>query len=364
MTTVSLPQLAGADVLTHSRIATKQACPRKHYYAYELGIRPADPAQHFRVGGAIHQGLDAIARGADLLAAIWIATAIYSEIPAWANTPELTEDWVVEREIVARLLSGYHWYWSGAGETPITPVEVVASEIAFDVEIKPSLPGRRPMRTMTFSGKIDKIVKLMGLADCIQPLAIMEHKTTGESIEPGSDYWLVAELDPQTLRYAYAARKLGHAVETVVRDVVRKPSIRPRKITKAEAAQIATDGTYCGETVPEVHRSVKAGDVEPAVLYGARLTQDIAERPTFYFARREIPLRRADIDDVMNQVWAEAHAIREARARGIWPQNRSACLEYGRCPYLSHCGRITPDAIPNGCVRLENVHPELEASAQ
>ena len=50
--------------LTNSRKNSAQTCLRKHYYAYELGIRKYVEDQPLRFGSAVHVGLDHWKRGA------------------------------------------------------------------------------------------------------------------------------------------------------------------------------------------------------------------------------------------------------------------------------------------------------------
>ena len=62
MSTVSLPQLQGLNVLTHSRMSTFKTCARKHQLAYELGIRPSRGARPLRMGAAVHVGRELFAK--------------------------------------------------------------------------------------------------------------------------------------------------------------------------------------------------------------------------------------------------------------------------------------------------------------
>jgi hypothetical protein len=343
MTTLSLPQIAEKDTVTHSRMACMKTCPKKHFFRYELGLTRDRGSQPLRMGSAFHLGLDLHAQGKSEADAIDGAVAGYAEVPEWCNSPDLFDDWCTEREIVARLLSGYFWRW--ANERP----EIVATEQAFEFPII-NPETNHPMRGVVVGGKIDKIIRL---AD--GRLAIMEHKTTGDEITPDSDYWTRLRLDQQISNYVIAARSLGHDVTTVLYDVVKKPGIRPKKVVKADAASWPV---YFGET--------QAGDKPPeretVAMYGARLTTDISTRPDFYFARREIPRLEADLDEFRYELLQQAQSIRDARRLGRWFRNTNACLAPYKCDYFDLCSNSYDPGtgiVPTGFIQVDDVHPEL-----
>lgn len=347
MTTIALPLVAGHDLLTHSRMQCAKQCPRKHYYRYELGVRRSRIDAPLRLGSAVHIGLDAHGKGESDHASISKAVAGYEALPKWAITEETVADWMVERETVVAMLAGYFDAWRD------DRAEVVASELAFELPITNPETGAAS-RTYRVAGKIDKIVRLPD-----GRLAVREHKTTGDSIDPDSDYWPRLGIDQQISLYYLGAHGLGHAVETVDYDVLRKPSIRPRKVTKAEAEEWGRNGTYFEKAVED--HEVRAGMTETPVMYGARLRMDVATRPEFYYARREIPRLERDLDEFRWELWQQSQALREARNAGRWFRNTSACLNMGRCEYLTLCGNgIAPDEVPEGWTRVPHIHPELQ----
>lgn len=355
MTTLALPQLTGANTLTNSRMQTFRTCPRKHLYRYELGVRKSRQEDYFRLGGAFHLGLDLRAQGKTEADAIAGAVAGYDTLPGWCQSDEQVAEWMVERETVARLLSGYFWRWSDPGPNVIVPAEVIATEQVFDLPVVNPETGKAST-LWRVGGKIDKIVKLSD-----GRLAVMEHKTTGDSIEPGSDYWTRLEIDSQISLYMYAARQMGFNVATVLYDVARKPGIRPRKITRKDYDEIAS-GTYCGEPLTVSPSDIHTGEVERPAMYGARLTADIAARPDFYYSRREIPRLDVDLDGFAQELWDTAATIREARNHGRHYRNSGACTGFGTCEYLSHClVGITRERPPAGFEAINNIHPELES---
>ena len=77
----------------------------------------------------------------------------YEALPDWANTDELLADWLTEREIVLRLVSGYAWRWGA------DTAEVLATEQSFSLPIVNPETGRSTP-SFRFAGKIDKIVRV------------------------------------------------------------------------------------------------------------------------------------------------------------------------------------------------------------
>ena len=121
----------------------------------------------------------------------------------------------------------------------------MAAECDFNLPIPRS-------RTFVHVGKIDGMATLRD-----GRTALVEHKTTGEDISPTAEYWTRLRFNGQLFLYVLAARAAGWDVDTVVYDVIRKPAIRQKQNETAEQ-------------------------------FGERLAQDTAERPDFYFARREV----------------------------------------------------------------------------
>ena len=337
---------AGGDVLTNSRLACLRTCPRKHYYRYELGVVPDRDSQPLRFGAAFHTGLDHRNKGATADKAIAAAVAGYAEIPAWCTSTEQIEDWMVEAETVARMLSGYFWRWAADWDADSGQrVEVLASELPFDLPIVNPDTGRAST-SFTIAGKIDRIVRLPD-----GRVAVWETKTAGEQLDAESDYWKRLRLDQQISTYYVAARRLGFDVQTVIYDVARKPSISPRLVKKSEAGQ-----EYYGEPLVAV-----AGAVETPRMFGARLSADMAARPEFYFARREIPRLQNDLDEFEQELWDQQKTLAAMRLHNRFYRNTTACRFPYKCEYLDVCsfGADLAKGPPAGFRQLDNIHPEL-----
>lgn len=332
------------ELLTHSRMQCFRTCPKKHHFAYELKWRRDRDVQPLRMGAAVHVGIDALAQCKSVDEACGLSVRDYEALPDWANTDELLADWLTEREIVLRLVSGYAWRWGA------DTAEVLATEQSFSLPIVNPETGRSTP-SFRFAGKIDKIVRVNGR------VMIREHKTCGADIGPDADYWKRLRMDQQISGYMHAAIELGHAVESVEYDVIRKPSIRPRRLTKSEQQAVLNTGQWFGEPATVQERETPA-------MFGARFTSDIASRPDFYFARREIPRLDADLAEFRAELWAQQLAVQTMRHTGRWWRNSAACLAPYRCDYFELCadGHDEARGVPLGFVALTFAHPELESA--
>jgi hypothetical protein len=194
-------------------------------------------------------------------------------------------------------------------------------------------------------------------------MAIMEHKTTNEDISLTSDYWRRLRIDTQISHYMSAARHLGYDVQTVLYDVVRKPSIRPRRLQKKELEQIETEGIYHTEPVAKLPEPNPEGHIiESPRMFGARLMQDIISRPDWYFARAEIPRLDSDLEDYRWELWQMQQIRREAAKHQRYIRNTAECMRMGRCPYFDICTSANPfpTDVPDGFVIKTTQHPELK----
>jgi len=345
------------QLLTHSRMQSFKSCRKKHWWEYEVGFRKEVDQKALRMGTAGHSGLDSLKQGHPLEDALLDVRVHYQ---AWsAGLDEVDLD--IERETVECLVTGYSWRW---GEVTM---KVVDTERVF------RLPLVNPA-TDAFSqiwdvaGKIDGVVKLED-----GRLAVIEHKFISDPLDLDGDYWRRLQLDPQISMYVYAARKLGYDVETVLYDVVRKPTIRPEKvpILDNDGCKVVIDQAGL-RVMTKQGKPRQTGDVElgytlqsrpqSTAEWSEKLLADIANRPDFYFARVEIARLDNDIDELLEENWDIQKTLRDAQSRGRWYKT----VTQGTCPYCAFFGlcssRYDPsDGIPpDGFVKLTEIHPELE----
>lgn len=358
--------MQGSDLITNSRMTCMKTCLRKHYFAYELGVRRDCGSQPLRMGSALHLGLDALAKGESFEASAAVACRDYDVVPPGFDPFE----WAIERETVIRLLHAYSEKYQG--------MDVIASELSFSIPLM-NPETNTPMRLYRFGGQIDKIVRLSD-----GRLAVMEHKTTSDDLCHESDYWQRLRVDHQISLYLMAAKALGHDVVTVIYDVIRKPCIRPKQIAAldADGNKIVLDRN--GQRVfLKNGKPRQSGDkdleydlqsrIETAEEYGQRLTAELTADPDRYFARREIARTEQDIQEFSDEAWQQAQTLRNRELvsdklavagkdpSAAWFRTTTACLHPYRCEYCEVCfsGRDLRTDIPEGFVKLENIHPEL-----
>lgn len=377
------------DRLTTSQIKCVRKCGQMHYIKYRLGIRPAEAAAFFRLGGVFHQGVDLKGKGADAMAATGLALCQYDNALSDCHDAELYAKLEIEREVCGRLLTGYFWRWSEMDPE----IEVVASELPFEIKIiNPETGGA--MRKFTLCGKIDKIIKYRG------KLYIMEHKTTGEDLSIESTYWMRLRLDLQISIYFMAARELGYDVEGIYYDVIKKPSMaKPIQLTQGRTELLLRTGEYLAKFdgdenessigyytmrfVDNDTRAIVSSEHNPlgyevpvtpgkkegtfsipetVEMYGDRISKDMERRPDFYFARKPVTRLESDIEETRLAVYQWAQIIAENDKRGRHPRNDDACVWLGRCPFLNLCTTgydFTTRGVPEGFEQVDNVHQEL-----
>jgi len=374
--------------LTCSQIKCARKCLRKHLIAYILAIRTEDVPTYFRTGHVVHRGLDFRAQGLDVDSAITQALQEFDQGLLNLKGEEF-EKRMIEREVLARLLGGYFWRW----EEMDRDIKVVASELSFELPIYNPQTGKAN-DIFIIAGKIDKIIKL---AD--GRLAVMEHKTTSDDISPISHYWKRLKIDMQISIYYLAARMLGYPVETILYDVIRKPSFsKPKQLTQAQTRELVEKGIYHtkftgddkltlvgnykvkqlnetsggegqspafdvdGYTIVSTQHKQGYSLPETVSMYGDRITADIGRRYNHYYGRREIPRLEHQIFETQHSLSQYAQMIHECDVVDRWPLNDDACVGFGTCPYLDLCSsgfNFYSGAIPEGFVRVDDVHQEL-----
>jgi len=251
------------------------------------------------------------------------------------------------------LMVGYDARWRGAGWETLS------------VEEKFLLPVINPetgaaSRTFQQGGKYDGVIRRS------DKNYLLEHKTTSDDItDPNSIYWRRLTIDSQVSAYVLANWQSGRKLDGTVYDVIRKPGIRPKQITKADYQTIQSEGTYCGWKIPEdvLPLIQDARQVEPMELYAMRLATDTLNEPEKYFQRRVIPRMDSEIVEYAQEVWEVGQSIIHARNREAHYRNSDACSQYGSpCAFLGICsGYDTHDS--QNWKRSESIHPELSEVA-
>lgn len=403
--------------LSASSIQAFKACPQRFRLAYREGLRTDRDTDSQRAGTnwhAMHEtyanvfneawGHEGGLLGPEcaeiaLKAVVALLNQRYNDIPSWADALA----WALEREVLYRSFVGYLWYWQN------DPVEFLASEVPFDLPLHEPRTGMPlSLKSVKRVGKIDHLVKWHG------GVCALERKSTSRGIAPDSDYWEKSKKDTQVSMYALAfddMRRNGilgtgglpfvlapdtERFGNTLYDVWHKPTIKPAWLTQAETKAFIDSGTYCAEpfdVLPyqtpadgdrasqqwvevdgrsaELDLGKKGFSIRETVgMFGARLLQDIYERPDFYFVRREIARTEAEIRDFRGELFAVYQAQQAFSRNGYWFSNESQCRATFPCPFIPICygpgaasvcdGRTTPAGFKRIFVDLTVNGQEVE----
>lgn len=342
------------QLLTHSRKETFQLCRRKHKYAYIDGIRPTLDAKALRMGSAGHDGCEQLAKGRGLNAACEVIYQRYDRCP---ETYEQLE-WEYERETVLRLVCGYDWRWKN------DELVYLAAERSFQLPLVNPETGK-PTPVWNRGGKIDGIVQSTD-----GRVGVKETKFLSEDIDADAVLWKRMQVDGQISSYVNAARDMGFPASYVLYDVIRKPTIRPSQLPLCDdlGLPIVLDErgnrarTAKGE--PRMTGDKAKGytlQTRPmtAEEWGNKLAADIAERPEFYYQRREIARLDKDLEEYARELWDIQRDMRDAEINNKHYRtiNRETCQF---CSYFGMCvANRGADDLPEGFVVIGNVNPEL-----
>lgn len=201
---------------------------------------------------------------------------------------------------------------------------------------------------------------------------LLETKTAGEDISPGSTFWKRTTLDPQLSLYIPAIRKLGHDPRGAVYDVLRKPDQRPSNIPILDESGIkivedaagqrvrTKDGKKWRETADTERGYVVKTRPETPEEYGQRCLDAIAEDPNKFYQRGIIVRLESDEREAAQDMWNTATLMRDARRLNMYPRNPDSCISWGsECDYLSVCCGMLDLNDPLFFRFEEDVHEEL-----
>ena len=344
------------QLLTYSRQDSFKTCRKRHWYAYEVGLRPTLDAKALRMGHAYHAGLEAHGLTGDVGEAVEAIRAEYRYCPAQIDST----DWRVEEETLVRLFCGYAWRWQDDRLTHLAP------EAGFQIPLVNPATGAAS-KLFDLAGKIDGIVEM---EDGRQ--AVKESKLFGESLDSGSDIWERLRFDHQLSFYVIAVRELGHNVSSVLFDVTRKPTIKRKEVPclDQQGRKIVLDRhgmrQFKKNGEPYIPGDSKKGWVLQKQMmsveeWGEHLNEDITERPDYYYARVEVPRLDNELEECRAEAWDIQQTLREAQRGNRWYRtcNRNTCPY---CPYKGPClSGFDPrvDPLPDGFEYVEDRHPEL-----
>mgnify|MGYP001560155841 CR=1 FL=1 len=247
------------------------------------------------------------------------------------------------------LMVGYDAAFGRIDYTPLSAEQFVETPL-----INPDTNQRS--RTFTVAGRLDVTCLYHGRT------VLIDHKTTSSAInEPDHPFWRQLAIEGQVSHYMLLEWLSGRKVDEAVWDVVRKPMISPRKISKAERAHAVANRTWFGQALSgETLDALQTCESETLEMYSARLAHDCAkERPQWYFQRRTVPRLDSEIIEYARELWEHGQEILHVRNTNRHVRNSGACMLYGSpCKFLGICsGYDTPDS-DNWQVKAQ-VHNEL-----
>lgn len=317
-------------IYTNSSLNTFRRCAREYYFRYVLLRKTRSVTEVLRFGSFFHFGLNAWWRepGDGLAKCIAAHDAIRER--AHLNREDADPFELAKAE---ELLVGYTVRWGDE------PYETLAVEKQFHLPIASRYYGSLPIKSGELAGAIDALVYRKS-GPYRTTTHIVESKTTGSDISPGSDYWRhVVTMDPQVSTYMSAATELGFNPRDTVYDVIRKPEIRPQKATPEEDRKYTKPTKL--EPIPRLYKTMREADETPGE-FRDRLRADIIERPEWYFRRMTIVRLDRDNAEHARDVALAVESIQFAKSRDAWPRSPNACERYRRlCEFHDVCSGIT-----------------------
>ena len=258
-----------------------------------------------------------------------------------------------EFHVARALLMGYEARW---GDSTWTAVGV---EESFEMPIVS--PYNLSEHQYKMVGMLDTRVKGYGYEN-----VMMEHKTTKADFNrPDTHYFDKLSHDQQLSIYSLSAIASGKPLDGIIYDVIRRPSIRPKKLprgTRAEGvspergslAEILSFGSYwgleCSEAACEQAEAAeedKKSIQETAELFGLRVLYNCLEFPDNYYHRTDMIRRREEylLDEVVPALWHIAEDIAGARKEdklAKFYQNSGSCYSFSTpCEFLSLCQGVS-----------------------
>jgi hypothetical protein len=265
-------------------------------------------------------------------------------------TPAANEAQELVRAKCRGLMRGYDKRW-GVPDFKIVEVEQLITSDLYN----PATQAKS--RTFSVAGKID----LVGIRDGKRVL--FDHKSSSENIEdPADPYWRQLIIESQPSHYALLKWLNGEKIDELVWDVIKKPAVRPRQVSKQDRMFTASSGVYFGSPISQDSLAeLRATEKESLEMFEHRLAHDCTElRPQAYFQRRTVPRLDSDLLEHAQDIWDYSQEIIAARRLNRHPRNSGACMVYNRpCTYLGLCSGFSDAEDPSQWRKVEQVHREL-----
>src|SRR5690606_20251344 len=130
----------------------------------------------------------------------------------------------------------------------------------------------------------------------------------------------------QLTLYELAGLQMGFDVAGFLWDVIVKPGISPKKLTKKAIAELE-NGEYCGMAFSEPYNGEED---ETPKMYGQRVLVEYTDNPQKYFHRRVVKRTAQDILEFLEDLVCATAEMDKARTDGnLQRKNRHACKSFG-----------------------------------
>ncbi len=268
----------------------------------------------------------------------------------------------LHRATARGLMRGYDLRWRDQEERAIS-IESEFHTHIYNLHAKKKISHSR---TFDLAGKID--VDVLWRRD---HRYVLDHKTTSDEIsEPDGTFWSQLVIEGQVDAYLLARQFQGIKVAGAIWDVIKKPGIKPKLISKADKTTITSLGTYFGDNVTsdtqkEIVSSGKESKYrENGELYEIRLYHECKDNLSKYFQRRPILRLQNELVEYAGELWDMAYDVLACRQRtantGRPPvRNCGSCMTYGTpCEYLGICSGYD-NLESNKWQRRKSIHSEL-----
>lgn len=252
------------------------------------------------------------------------------------------------------LVRGYDARWRDAGYTALSVEQVYRSPL---YDFDKDEPEKHRSRTFEIAGKIDVLA-----LEHRKRTVIMDHKFTSSDFnDPNAPYWRQLAIEGQASHYQLLLQLNGVRVDGVVWDVIKRPTIAPKSITKAVRDSVVAERRYFGEPMGMATLdALQMVERETLEMYESRLLHDCTvERPDYYFQRRAVPRLDQHIAEYAQDLWQSAKMILASRKVKRLPKHSKACMAYNSpCQFLGICsGFDTADS--DRWQKRESRHAEL-----
>lgn len=314
-------------VFTNSEVACHKTCAAKHYYRYELLLKP-----RFAEHDARHDGHDAHG-----FQDLW-----------WSGLTVSVEDALatVQNPLIRALMAGYDARWRD--DNPWESVSVEQEHFQPYAVIN----GVQ----MILGCKLDGIVRHVETGE----LLVREFKTTAYDVQAGSFYWQSIRLNTQIDTYNTVLRQEGLNVMGSLYDVVHKPRFKqekavPPELVKWTKGKPATKNKPAEPSRPYANqRLVDESDSE----FAARVMLAIGEDPEKFYARSVIKRTEDQAERFEEELEYFVNRMMNAPPH----RNFESCMKFNRlCEYHGLC---TGYAREEDYDKRDSRHEELEGAKQ